>query len=102
MRLTLLLIFSCVLLQCSKPEPTSIEIVVRDNSFVIDGEAVQEDALEQFLQQKKKVFGDRQPTIVLKVASDTKRGKLADLETILRKLNFREIQYVDLDNSKSS
>ena len=102
MRLTAIVILAFILFQCGHTESTSIEIIVKDNNFIIENELIPSDSVEQVLKQKKKSFGDRQPTIILKVASDTKRGKLADLETILRRLNFKKIHYLELDNSKSS
>lgn len=97
-KLPLALIWFLVTLSCtssSKENEIRIE-VTEDNQYIINGDLADEARLLNKLGDiKTQITGE--PKVVLRISPKAKRGTVASLQVVLRKLNFRNILYVDYD-----
>lgn len=85
-------------LACGQEESSQIAITLYPESILVDQKEVKEPEVETHLKtivsnKSKEGITTKSIAIRLRVHQQTKRGKVADLETTLRKLNLKKVVY---------
>ena len=104
-------LLTCILfcsIACSVEKKTNqIYIEISPEKLTLDGKDIHKDDFEKELKliiDEKKADGIKREQLVvnLKVDSRTRRGDIADIETALRRLNVRRVNYSTFGKEQTS